>query len=99
MMDAEEIMTIVSIRQADAYAEGHIEGAINIPWGAGMQESFSSLPKDEKLVVYCYSGQTAGQTVGILRLLGYDAVSLKSGMGTPVTAPSGWANEGFPVVK
>lgn len=99
LMDAEEPMTIVSIRQPDAYAGGHIQGAVNIPWGGGMQENFSQLPTDEKVYVYCYSGQTAGQTVGILRLLGYDAVSVKSGMGTPGTGGSGWGNEGFPVVK
>ncbi len=98
-MDAEEQMTIVSVRQAKDYAAGHIEGAINIPWGAGMQENFSQLPTDEKVYVYCYSGQTAGQTVGVLRMLGYDAVSVKSGMGTAGTAGSGWANEGFPVVQ
>lgn len=99
-MDAEEDIFILSIRQPDAYAEGHIEGAVNIPWGAGMQEQFAStLPDDKQIIVYCYSGQTAGQTVGILRLLGYNAVSLKSGMGTPATGNSGWANEGFPVVQ
>ncbi len=97
--DAEEITTIVSIRQQDAYDAGHIEGAILIPWGQGMQEKFADLPKDETFVVHCYSGQTAGQAVAILRLLGYDAVSLKSGMGTPVTGDTGWANEGFPVVQ
>jgi len=98
-LDAEEDITVVSIRQAADFANGHIEGALNIPYVKGMQEGFAQLPKDKKIVVYCYSGQTAGQTVGILRLLGYNAVSLKSGMGTPVTAPSGWSNEGFPVVK
>lgn len=99
MLDAEELEMVVSIRQQDAYDQGHIEGAVLIPWGKGMQEKFSILPKDDTFVVHCYSGQTAGQAVAILRLLGYDAVSMKSGMGTPVTAPSGWVNEGFPVVK
>ena len=33
--DAEEITTIVSIRQQDAYDAGHIEGAILIPLGTG----------------------------------------------------------------
>lgn len=99
-MDAEEDIFILSIRQPDAYAEGHIQGAVNIPWGQGMQEKFAdTLPKDKLIVTYCYSGQTAGQTVGILRLLGYNTVSLKSGMGTAGTGNSGWANEGFPVVQ
>ncbi len=98
-LDNEEDIAIVSIRQPDAFAKGHIEGAMNIPFGADMQKKFGELPMKKNIVVYCYSGQTAGQTVGILRLLGFDAVSIKSGMGTPVTAPSGWGNEGFPVVK
>lgn len=91
-------VVVLSIRQADAYAAGHIAGAVNIPWAAGMQEQFSTLPMDKKILTYCYSGQTAGQAVAILRLLGYDAVSIKSGMGTGVTGASGWMNEGFPVV-
>ena len=99
MLDSEEKMTIVSIRKPEDYAAGHIEGAINIPFGAGMQTNFSQLPKNEKIYIYCYSGQTAGQTVGILRLFGYDAVSVKSGMGTSVTALSGWGNEGFPSIQ
>lgn len=101
LIDASEgdDLVVLSIRQAADYAANHIPGAINIPWAKGMQEAFSTLPKDVKIITYCYSGQTAGQAVAILRLLGYDAASLKSGMGTPVTAPSGWMNEGFPVVS
>ena len=37
------------------------------------------LPKDKPVYVYCYSGQTAGQTIALLRLLGIDAYSVKSG--------------------
>ncbi|HCJ57468.1 MAG TPA: sulfurtransferase, partial [Clostridiaceae bacterium] len=60
---------------------------------------FNTLPKDKKIIVYCYTGQTAGQTVAALRLLGYDAVSLNAGMGTPATGDAGWMNKGYPVVK
>jgi len=91
--------TFVSIRQAKDYAAGHIAGAVNIPWGKGMHEMFSTLPARNTLIVYCYTGQTAGQTVAALRLLGYDAVSLRGGMGTAANAPQGWANQGYPVVK
>ena len=54
-MEAGEELQIVDIRQADAYAEGHVDGAVNIPFGAGMD--FSSLSTDSPTVVYCYSGQ------------------------------------------
>lgn len=100
MLDASEgEIVVVSIRQAADYAKGHIAGAVNIPWAKGMQESFADLPKDKQLFVYCYSGQTAGQTVAVLKMLGYDAASIKSGMGTAGTGGSGWMVEGFPVVQ
>ena len=86
---------ILSIRSAEDFAKEKIEGAINIPWGKGMEKEFGKLPKDKKIIVYCYTGQTAGQAVAGLRLLGFDAVSLNGGMGTPANAPSGWINKGF----
>jgi len=89
----------LSVRKAEDYAKGHIESAINIPFGKGMEQQFNMLPKDKKIVVYCYTGQTAGQVVAGLRLLGYDAVSMHSGMGTPITGTAGWLNKGYPVVQ
>ncbi|MBN2049439.1 MAG: rhodanese-like domain-containing protein [Spirochaetales bacterium] len=90
---------VLSIRSAAHYAEGHVPTAANIPWGKGMQEYFETLPTDKKIIVYCYTGQTAGQTTAVLRLLGYDAYSMNGGMGTPANAPSGWINKGYEVVK
>jgi len=96
--DKDDSIYILSIRQQDVYDQGHIEGATLMPFGKGMQASFATLPTDKTVVVYCYSGQTAGQTVASLRLLGYDAVSLKGGMGVGSNAPLGWSNQGYPVV-
>ena len=98
-LDSDSDLMVVSIRQPQAYSEGHIEGAINIPWGKGMQEYFGQLPEDKKLGVYCYTGQTAGQAVAGLRMLGYEAVSLNGGMGTPSNEPYGWSNKGYETVQ
>jgi len=95
---ADKNVVFLSVRNAADYAKGHIKGAVNIPFGKGMEQKFSSLPKDKKIIVYCYTGQTAGQTVAGLRLLGYDAVSLNGGIGTPANVPNGWGNKGFPLV-
>ena len=91
VMDAElEGYFVYDVRQADAYAEGHIAGAVNNPYGAGMQEFFAEqLPTDEIVIVHCYSGQTASQTVAILRLLGYDAYNLSGGMNNGWLAAEG----------
>jgi len=72
---------ILDIRSAEDYAVGHVPGAVNIAGGAIFSEAtLAALPTDGQVVVYCYTGQTAGQVVGALNTLGYDAYSLKFGM-------------------
>jgi rhodanese-related sulfurtransferase len=72
---------IVSVRAAADYAKGHVPGAINIPLAdLAKPESLAKLPKDKKIVVYCYTGHTGSQATAILNVLGYDATNLKFGM-------------------
>ena len=94
-IDAGEEMLILDIRQADAYAEGHVKGAVNVPFGMTVAEKQANIPDDVQLYVYCYTGQTASQTTAILRLLGYDAYNLSGGMGKEGGA--GWLGKGYPV--
>nr|WP_321500316.1 rhodanese-like domain-containing protein [uncultured Dethiosulfovibrio sp.] len=70
---------LLDIRKPEDYAEKHIDGAINVPW-VEVGDYLDDFPKDEKIIVICYTGQTAGQTVALFRLLGFDACSLKGGM-------------------
>ena len=72
---------ILSQRSAEDYAKGHIPGAVNIPTSElFIAANLALLPPDQEIVVYCYTGQTASQVVGELRLLGYDAYNLVFGM-------------------
>ncbi len=71
--------TVIDIRSAEDFAKGHIEFATHSPWSK-VGDLIPSFKANEKIVIACYSGQTAGQTVGVLRMLGYDAYSLTSGM-------------------
>ena len=81
-----EDMTILSIRQPDAYAAGHIPGAINIPYGPGIVDALSQLDPDSPVYVYCYTGHTAAQATALLQMLGYDAISISFGM-------CGWSDD------
>jgi len=100
MMNDNEEFSLLSIRAADAFAEGHIEGATNVPWGTDMMTGIlDTVSKDGKVVVYCYSGQTAGQATAAMKLLGYDVVSLNGGMGVGSNAPIGWINKDKAVVQ
>ncbi len=70
---------VLDIRALDDYNEGHIPGSDHSPW-AEVGNLLGELPTNRPIVVACYSGQTAGQTVGVLRMLGYDALSLQFGI-------------------
>ena len=97
LVDAEsDAYTILSVRGAADYEAGHIAGAMNIPFGKGMQESFDQIPTDKPVIVYCYSGQTASQVLGVLRMLGFEAYNMPGGMGKE--GGSGWLGAGNPVV-
>jgi len=99
MVDAaDESIYILDIRKAEDFAKGHIAGAENLPFGKGMEAGFAALPMDKTVVVYCYTGQTAGQAVAGMRLLGIDAVSLNGGAGMEANQPMGWVNKGFELV-
>jgi len=72
---------ILDIRAVQDYERGHLPGAVNVGGGAVFDVgTLTSLPDDDQIIVYCYSGQTSGQVVGVLNMLGYDAYSLKFGM-------------------
>ena len=88
--------TILDVRAAEDFAAGHIAGAMNIPFGKGMQDSFAQIPTDKPVVINCYSGQTASQVLGVLRMLGYEAYNLPGGMGKE--GGSGWLGAGLPLV-
>ena len=72
---------ILDIRKKDAFNKGHIDGAINIEFrSATVPDNLKMLPKDKKIVVACYTGNTAAHLTEILNMLGYDTVVLKFGM-------------------
>lgn len=50
--DSKQDMIIVDVRTPDAFAAGHITGAINIP-EAEVAGRLAELPKDKHIVLYC----------------------------------------------
>jgi rhodanese-related sulfurtransferase len=92
LVDAKDTsIFILDIRAETDYDKGHIEGAVNIPFKE-VGRNLDKLPQDKKIIVYCYTGQTGGQTTALLNIAGYDARSLNGGMN------NGWAKAGYPVV-
>ena len=93
--------TIYDIRSATDFASGHIKNAVNVALKDIITTvTTAAVAKDAKILVVCYTGQTAGQAVMALRLLGWkNAVVLKWGMaGWNATYKGPWvSNSGYEV--
>ena len=94
---------LVDLREKSAYDKFHIDKSINIYWLNILDdENLQLLPKDKKIFLICYVGHTSSQAMVLLKLLGYDAVGIKFGMGispkfgVPV---AGWVNYNFPLIE
>jgi rhodanese-related sulfurtransferase len=72
---------VIDLRSATDFDAGHIKGAHNSTLGNILDEA--SIAAGKPILVVCYTGQTAARGVGALRLMGFEAYSLKWGM-------SGW---------
>ena len=66
---------IIDIRDADTYAKGHIENAVNVAFSDLLTHIEGvDLSKYTKVAIVCFSGQTASYATSLLRLNGYDKV-------------------------
>lgn len=94
---------ILDIRRPSDFKKGHIPGAKNIFWLDILDpENLKKLPTDKTILLYCYVGHTSSQVMTLLKLLGYDVVSLKFGMGiSPVEGVpvAGWKDFNFETTK
>jgi len=72
---------IINLERKDKYEDGHIPGSVRYkPEGTlGYPEEMASIPTDKPVVVYCGTGHNSGFATAYLRLLGYDAHTLKYG--------------------
>lgn len=76
-----ETVFLLDIRSKEDFDKGHIEGAVQmdyLKWASA--DNMMMLPSDKKIIVICYSGNTAAQAVAGMRILGHDAAALKGGM-------------------
>ena len=86
-LEAGKVLAI-DIRSADDFADGHIEGAVNIAFN-GVRDYLDTedLSAYDEIHIVCYSGQTASWLTSLLQLAGYkDVYSMKWGM-------SGWHSD------
>lgn len=69
---------IIDLRSTDDFNAGHIKDAHNATMANLLTEADKA--GSSPILMVCYTGQTAARATGLLRMLGYNAKSLKWGM-------------------
>jgi sulfur dioxygenase len=82
---------IIDNRTAEEYAEGHVPGSVNLPFGEEA-EHVETLKKYTKAYIYCRSGRRAQTAFTNLSLAGVENLVCISHTGMP-----DWIDAGYPV--
>lgn len=92
LQNGETGFIVIDARLKDDFAEGHIPGAMSLPYRTIDSETTAKLPTDKLLVVYCWSPACNAATKAAVRL---------AGLGFAVKEMIGgiqyWRREGYPV--
>jgi rhodanese-related sulfurtransferase len=85
------LVTVIDVRPPEEYAQGHIEGALNIPLDT-LKDQLKQLPRDREIVAYCRGPWCvlSYEAVARLRKAGIEARRLQDGL------PE-WRRAGLPV--
>ncbi len=68
-------LTIVDVRETNDYCNGHIPGAINLPWNSGVfQLRYSELPQAGPVLIYCQSGGRSNSAATYLDGKGFSGI-------------------------
>ena len=81
---------LLDVRSPEAFAKGHIDGAINLPHAQITGERMRPFASDSTFVVYCAGPHCNGANKAAVRLarLGYPVKEMIGGV-------TGWLDEGF----
>ncbi len=75
IMESGEDFVILDVREQDEFDEGHIPGAILIPYTEIEARAESLIPdKDKQILVYCRSGRRSKIAAESLSKLGYSNI-------------------------
>lgn len=89
-----DTVLLLDVRTPHEYAEGHIDGALNIDVHSDDFQKMAEkdLSKDSTILVYCRSGRRSMDAAKILTKLGYKVINLRGGI-------IEWKEDGLPVTS
>ncbi|HEX7111589.1 MAG TPA: rhodanese-like domain-containing protein [Mizugakiibacter sp.] len=94
MQRAHTAPRVVDVRTAEEYRDGHVPGALNVPYDQiGARAGMLDVAHDAPIVVYCRTGKRAAIAQQTLEGLGYTHVRLLDG------SFQAWQAAQLPVVR
>ena len=79
-IDMGTVAAVIDVRTAGEYATGHLEGALNIDiQGSDFATQIDALDHSANFVIYCRSGNRAGQAVSYMQDHGFTGTLTNAG--------------------
>lgn len=84
------ISQVIDVRTPAEFASGHLEGAVNIDiQNAGFAGEIDALDHAANYVIYCHSGNRAGQAVNYMTGAGFTGKLINAGGVADAAAATG----------
>ena len=94
LVNGENPPTVIDVRTPQEFAEGHIQGAINIDFNSpDFKDELAKLSPDKTYLMHCRSGNRSNRAKPAFKELGFEAIyHLDGGM-------IAWEEAGLPTAK
>lgn len=80
-VDMSTVTAVIDVRTPEEFATGHLDGAININWqDPTFADQVSALDKDGVYIIYCRSGNRAGQAIDAMTSMGFNNLTNAGGV-------------------
>lgn len=75
-----ENAVLLDVRTPEEFAEGHLEGAVNIDWyQTDFINKLDAVDRGEKVYVYCKKGGRSAEAAKLMDSLGFKVIDLTGG--------------------
>ena len=80
-VDMSTVTAVIDVRTPEEFATGHLDGAVNINWeDPTFADQVATLDKDGVYVLYCRSGNRAGQAIDAMTSIGFTNLTNAGGV-------------------
>ncbi|RUL55147.1 MULTISPECIES: rhodanese-like domain-containing protein [Lysinibacillus] len=79
LLDANEDLNVIDVREADEVEQGMIPGAVHIPLGS-IPERADELDKTKEYILVCRGGVRSAKAGEYLESQGFEVINLEGGM-------------------